>query len=278
MAATPEPASTVILIRPGQPSPEVLLIERHGRSEFLPNMYVFPGGRVEASDCALEARLTGLTRAQAVAALPNVSPEWAVGFFVAAIRETFEEAGILLARRRGSDSLVGGDEARRLGEHRLALQAGERSFQKLVEEEDLMLAGDRLAVHAHWITPESVKRRFDTLFFAALAPPGQLAAHDGIESTDHVWITPESALQQAQRNERRMIFPTACNLETLCGFDAPEDMLRSSHDRPVVPVLPHVEVRDGQRVLLIPEEAGYGAEPRVIESPPPRPSSPPRPG
>ena len=253
----PVPAATVILIRDGARSPEVLLIERHARSEFLPDMYVFPGGRVEKNDAELARHMTGIGGARASELLNGIDPELALAFFAAAIRETFEESGILLARRRGEEALVGPDVAEALAPHRLAVQGGDESFAELIRAAELELAADCLAVHAHWITPVMVPRRFDTIFFSAFAPPGQLAAHDGIESTDHVWIRPEDALSQAAAGERQIIFPTLCNLETLSGFSEAHAALRASVERPVVPVLPELLEREGRRVLVIPPEAGY---------------------
>ena len=259
MPATPVPAATVILLRDGPVSPEVLLLERHSKSDFLPDLYVFPGGRVEDPDRELADRVGQLSHEDAVKALPSVAPELALAFFVAAIRETFEECGILLARRRGEQALIDPEHAARLAHHRLDVQAGASTFRELVLIEDLELAADAMSVHAHWITPEMVPKRFDTLFFGALAPPGQLAAHDGVESTDHVWIRPEDALEQSERGERRMIFPTLLNLETLTGFASAERALEASHARPVVPVLPKLAERDGKRELVIPVEAGYSS-------------------
>jgi 8-oxo-dGTP pyrophosphatase MutT (NUDIX family) len=260
MVAQPQPAATVILLRDAAPSPEVLMIERHSRSGFLPDMYVFPGGRVDEEDHALADRISGVDPA---ALLPQFEPDRAPAFFVAAIRETFEEAGILLARRRGESRFLDAAAAEDLSRHRLDVQSGELSFRALVEREKLDLAADCLSVHAHWITPEAVPRRFDTVFFAAIAPPGQLAAHDGFEATDHLWIRPEDALDQMQAAERRIIFPTASNLRTICGFDDAGAALQSSRERPVVPVLPKLVERDGKRLLAIPEEAGYP----IIEEP-----------
>ena len=257
MAATPDPAATVILLRDGDVSPEVLLLERHAKSEFLPDLYVFPGGRVDPHDHELSERLPPGGAMAAHRALPDTAPELAPALFVAAIRETFEEAGILLARRRGSTELLDAEADRGLARHRLDVQGGKARFGDLIEKEDLELAADLLSVHAHWITPELVPRRFDTFFFAALAPEGQLAAHDGIESTDDVWIRPEDALEQARRKERQMIFPTLCNLQTLAGFDDTKQALAASHARPVVTVLPVLHERDGKRFLVIPDEAGY---------------------
>ncbi len=269
MPADPAPAATVILLRDGERSPEVLLLERHAQSEFLPDMYVFPGGRVEDDDLRLADRLPPDTRQRAAELLPTVDAARAPGYLVAAIRETFEECGLLLCRARGSQDLLDPIRARGLARHRLEVQAGKTPFREIVLAEDLELAADRLVAHAHWITPEVVPRRFDTLFFAALAPAGQLAAHDGIEATDSIWIRPEDALAQAASRERQIIFPTACNLEVLCGFPSASLALEASRARPVVPVLPRFVEQDGIRKLVIPPEAGYpkseelvGARPR----------------
>lgn len=260
--ATPDPAATVILVRDGPVSPEVLMLERHARSEFLPDMYVFPGGRVEDSDAALADRVRGLPAGGAAELVTTVQPEQALSFIVAAIRETYEESGILLASRRGSDELIDAAHADELHQHRLDVQGGATPFRSLIEAEDLLLAADGLAVHGHWITPEMVKRRYDTLFFSALAPAGQRATHDGIESTNHVWTRPEDALHEATQGTRQIIFPTACVLDTLCGFDSAAAVLAESHARKVVPVLPVPTERDGKPSIAIPEDAGY---PRTFE-------------
>jgi 8-oxo-dGTP pyrophosphatase MutT (NUDIX family) len=264
MPVEPVLAATVILLRDGPVSPEVLMIERHSKSDFLPDLYVFPGGRLEKQDHALSDRVVGITSKEAAARLGDVPSESAQALFVAAIRETFEEAGILLASPRDRSDLLRPDEIREVASHRLEVQAGDTSFLEIIERYDLELAADRLAVHGRWITPEAVPRRFDTLFFSAVAPPGQLARHDGVETTDHVWIRPEDALDQMREKRRRIIFPTAMNLETLSGFKTSEAALAASMRRPVVAVLPRVEERDGRRHLVIPPEAEYPT-PGILE-------------
>jgi 8-oxo-dGTP pyrophosphatase MutT (NUDIX family) len=257
MPVTPVPAATVILLRDGPLSPQVLMIKRHARSEFLPDMYVFPGGRVDFQDSNLSDRIEGLTQRSAEALLTTVEPEHALAYVVAAIRETFEESGILLARRMGEQALVDAEHTQALSPHRLAIQQGDTPFRELIERENLVLAADCLAAHGHWITPEMAARRFDTFFFAALAPPGQIATHDGVETTNHVWIRPEDALEEAERGERQIIFPTRCTLETLVGFENAEQALGGCRGRPLMPVMPVLVEQDGERVLAIPEEAGY---------------------
>lgn len=257
MPATPVPAATIILLRDAKLSPEVLLVQRSPRSEFLPDLYVFPGGRVDDTDHDLVARLGRIDAAEAGRRAPSVAQEMVGAYFVAAIRETFEEAGILLARRRGKDAIVGRDVVERMLPQRLAVQSHDASFRDLVDAEDLELAGDLLAAHGHWITPELAPHRYDTLFMTARAPSDQLAAHDGVESTDHVWIRPEEALEQASRGERQIIFPTLCNLETVAGFANADAALAASHARPVVAVTPQIINRGGKRRLVIPTEAAY---------------------
>jgi 8-oxo-dGTP pyrophosphatase MutT (NUDIX family) len=257
MPVEPVPAATVMLLRDASAGPEVLLLERHSRSQFLPDAYVFPGGRVDDEDQALAERVSGVTAAQASAALPTVAAELAQGFFVAAIRETFEEAGILLARRRGRRELLSAAESAGLARHRLGIQAGDASFRDLVIAEDLELAADLLAVHAHWVTPEDSPRRFDTIFFAAETPPGQEALHDGVELTDHVWLRPEQGLSEYRAGGRHMILPTWANLETLLGFARARDVLAASRQRSLVPILPVIRERGGKRRIEIPAGAGY---------------------
>ncbi len=265
---TPLPAVTVILLRDGPSAPEVLLVERSVKSEFLPRLYVFPGGRVDESDHSLADCLGGIDEQGARALAPTVAPDLALAFIVAAIREAYEETGIVLARRAGEKEIVGTDVAKDLAPHRLDVQDHKRSFREIVEAENLVLAGDQLAVHGHWITPELAPRRFDTLFFTARTPPGQEAAHDGIESTDHVWLRPEEAVSQSRRGERSIIFPARCNLETLCGFGSADEAIAASRARPVVPVLPRIVDRNGAKCIEIRDDEGYETTFEEVQPPP----------
>lgn len=258
MPVTPVPAATIMLLRDGCEAPEVLMIERHAKSVFLPDMYVFPGGRVDDRDCALAGRVAGVDAAALARALGGeLAPAYALAFVVAAIRETFEEAGILLARPRGGTQVLDGVRAQALVRHRVALQAGDTTFRRFVEDEDLELAGDGLALHGRWITPEMMPYRFDTVFFTAVAPPGQLARADGVEATAHVWIRPEEALTQRRAGGRRMIFPTAANLESVTGYPTARDAVGASRRRRIVAVLPRLVEVDGAQRLVIPADAGY---------------------
>ena len=251
------PASTVMLVRDAQPSPEVLMLVRNVKSEVFPNLSVFPGGKVDDDDRRTARRLSGSSEAEAAAAIPDLDPELALAFFVAAIRETYEESGLVLARRRGERDLVDAGLARELAPFRLAVQKHEQPFGELIEKWDLDLAGDRLAVHARWVTPELMKHRFDTLFLTAVAPAGQLAGHDGVESSDASWLRPEDALCEGQERRRHVIFPTKRNLETLCGYGDAEAILASSRARSIQKIQPRVRQIEGKPYLTIPEDAGY---------------------
>lgn len=261
------PAATIMLLREGSASPEVLMLERHAKSEFLPDLYVFPGGRVDPGDHELADRVGGLTAADATKLATSVDPGAALAFFVAAIRETFEEAGVLLARRRGERALVSGALAAEVSAHRLSIQDGTTPLREIVESYDLELAADQLSVHGHWITPEIVPRRFDTLFFTAVAPRDHEAAHDGVESTDHVWIRPDDAIAQAKRKQRQMIFPTLANLQTIAGFPSVDQAIESSRQRKVVPILPTLAGEGKDRRLVISPDAGYPVTEEKLELP-----------
>jgi hypothetical protein len=247
MPSTPLPAATVILRQDGPVSPLVLMLERHAKSEVL--------------------RLSGYSIKQGA----DINPEAAQRFLVAAVRETFEESGIMLARRRGEPELLEQEAVIPLLRHRLNIQAGHKPFREIVEAEDLELATDILTLHARWVTPELVPHRFDTWFFAALAPAGQSARPDGVESSSHVWIRPEDALDERKRGERQILFPTACNLETFAGFQSARLALEASRRRPVVTVMPVLKECDGQRKLVIPHDAGYATAEELLGALPEKP-------
>jgi len=194
MVAKPRDAATLILLRDSdRPSGgiEVLLLQRHARSAFLPGVHVFPGGVVEEADFApeVEALCQGLDFYQAHRIIKDVSPpERALGFFVAAIREAFEESGILLAHGNGSQRSIDERQMMRLGGYRAEVHANSSIFVSRLGDEGLKLATDKLFYFAHWITPEVLPIRFDARFFVAAAPSGQEASPDGKETVEARWI------------------------------------------------------------------------------------------
>lgn len=242
--AAARPAATVLLLRDAPGGMEIFMVVRHREIEFAAGALVFPGGRVEEADAAIAARIPGLPLCD---------------FRVAAIRETFEECGVLIARDGGGRIVPGERLVRIDAEHRAALNAGSRGFAEILAEEALFPDVDGLVHFAHWVTPADLPKRFDTQFFLAEAPADQLAAHDGGESVDSVWIRPADALAEAEAGTRTLLFPTRKNLEKLVPYRTVEEALLAHRRAPVVTVQPRiVEGPDGIRQLQIPIEAGYG--------------------
>src|SRR5688572_7759193 len=184
------PAATLLLLRDGNLGPEAFLLQRTLSAAFLAGAHVFPGGALDRADgdARVLRRVTGISDAQASARLGVESG--GLAYWVAAVRECFEESGILLAE---SEDGRAPDAARTaaLAQYRTPLQAGELAFHEFLEQERLVLRGSALAYFGHWITAPGRSRRFDTRFFLALAPPDQHGAHDGTELIDSVWLRPE---------------------------------------------------------------------------------------
>jgi 8-oxo-dGTP pyrophosphatase MutT (NUDIX family) len=225
-SVTPSPAATLALLRDAASGVEVLLIQRHARSKFAAGDYVFAGGKVEPDDVPADALqfCHGLAAEKAVARLSGgLAPREALGYWIGAIREAFEEVGILLAL--GTDGRfvqLTPDNRERFAAHRAACQASNLAFFVMLRAEGLTLATDRLAYFAHWITPEESPIRFDTRFFAAVAPPGQDAMADGQEIVDVRWLTATAALEAMRRKEISLRTPTIKNLEIVDAAGRPD--------------------------------------------------------
>lgn len=236
------PAATILLVRDGPTGIEVLLVRRHGKSNFAAGALVFPGGKVDTADAAL-------ARGDTNADLPP--------YRVAAIRETWEEAGILLARRERATVLLDETEVRRL---RDAYPHPANTMTTIVAREAIELATDRLERFAHWITPEAEPRRFDTQFFIAAAPPGQIAAADGHETLDCFWYSPAGALREADAGRATILFPTRLNLLKLARSASVADALDRARREPVIAVQPEMFVNEtGERIVRIGADSGYEA-------------------
>jgi 8-oxo-dGTP pyrophosphatase MutT (NUDIX family) len=251
------PASTVLLVRDPPAAPgafEIFMLVRHRQIEFASGALVFPGGSVDAGDREIIADpslydgVDGLT-------------EDALAFRIAGLRETFEESGILLARRRGGAELIDGAAGTQIAlTHRAALCEGKVSFAAILREHRLTLALDLLVPYAHWITPEGMPKRFDTWFFMAKAPPEQLGRHDGKESTDSIWVSPQEALDGSKSGRFTLPFPTTRNLIRLAPHGSADAALEHARAMKIVTVMPQVS-RDGdKRLLRIPADAGYDGE------------------
>ena len=254
-------AATVMLVRDGDDGLEVFMLRRNLDSDFVGGAYVFPGGGVDAHDrhLDLEPICEGRTDAEA-SDLLDLPGGGGLAFWVAAIREAFEEAGVLLAYDRDGRVLDLTDPATaaRFEAHRAAVDTGDRRLVDVCAEEGLRLACDAIHYFSHWITPEGPPRRYDTRFFVARAPESHAYLHDDRETIASTWIRPADALEAHRRKEFDIIFPTIRNLEAIGRFDRADDLLAASAAIESVPaILPRiVQDADGTRILL-PGDPGY---------------------
>ena len=224
----PRPAATIILLRDADAGPEVFMLQRTQGAAFLPGAYVFPGGAIDATDSDAQAarRVVGLTDEHASAKLGIASG--GLAFWIAAARECFEEAGILLAVE-SSGAPVTPQRVEALERWRMPLNAGERAFAELLETEDLFVPAGEIVYFSHWITAAGRPRRFNTRFFVARAPQGQSGAHDESETVHSVWVNPRQALEQQERGEIEIIFPTRSSLADVALFTTPKAAVEHAH-------------------------------------------------
>lgn len=258
---TPAPAATLVLLRDlPEGGVEVLLIQRHAASRFAAGDFVFPGGKVEPQDMSDDAFAwcVGITAEEARVRLGNIpSARLALSHWVGAIREAFEEVGILLAYGPdGSLLRFAGEVKTRFERHRRACQQDGSVFWRMLREERLRLATDRLVYFAHWITPEENPIRFDTRFFAAEAPQEQEALADNQEITAVRWLSPAEALAAQRRGEIPLRFPTIRNLELVEG-PSPAAVLARLEGRSVPTIRPRVIGKGQSRRVLLPGDAGW---------------------
>lgn len=245
--ATPVPAATIVMLRE-RAELEMFMVVRHHQIDFASGALVFPGGKADPQDFD-EALIDHLDGA---AADPDMR-----AMQVAAIRESFEESGVLLARPAGSDSLVDAERLRALSPYQSSLHAGEISITEFAQREHLRLACDTLHHFAHWVTPPMMPKRFDTHFFLAAAPEDHLAVHDGSENVDSTWINAGRAVEEAKAGKRTVIFPTMRNLERLAGYRTIAEAFDDAARTPIVPILPWTEQRDDGNYICIPADVGY---------------------
>lgn len=243
----PLASATLLLLRDGTAGIEVFMVKRHHQIDFASGALVFPGGKVDPHDLdpAVRSHCDG---AQGM-------DDYRLSIAACAIREGFEESGILLARSKGSAALLDAASATALAHWRPQLNASEKGLAEFLENERLSLAVDALVPFAHWITPAFMPKRFDTHFYLAETPQGQLGRHDGSESVDSVWVNPNDAISDKRWT---IIFPTKMNLIKLGQSATVAEALATARRTKVVTVEPLVVVRGDQKILTIPEEAGYG--------------------
>jgi len=248
----PRPAATLLLARDGAAGVEVLMVRRHDASGFAAGAMVFPGGVVHAEDGdpRLRARCHGLDRLPPALASSGV----------AAIRETFEECGVLLARRAGGAPIAGAAHAALVARHQTAVAAHAEAWLDMILAEDLEVACEHLVPFAHWITPESRPKRFDTHFFLAPAPVDQIPAHDAREAVEALWVEPRALVAAADAGTYRLVFATRMNLLKLAASPTVEAALAAARASRIVTVVPRSEQRAEGLVMRIPLEAGYGVD------------------
>jgi 8-oxo-dGTP pyrophosphatase MutT (NUDIX family) len=272
MITIPADAATVMLLRPCQDKDvediEVLLVLRNRKSSFVPGYHVFPGGVLDPEDyeSGMDRFIRGIDRRQAALLLKDMShPEKALGAWVAGIRETFEEVGLLIAGKKdGAPVTIETDEERiRFGRYRQALSKREIKFSQMLEMEDIVLSGDGLHYFSHWITPEYLPQRYDVRFFVAQAPDGQTAVCDGLELTDHSWLRPSVALADYETGKIGMVLPQIITLEELSRFKTVEEAIASARERRVPATLTKIVRLDGKDVEVMPDGTVFESRPPV---------------
>lgn len=253
-------AATVMLVRDGEHGLEVFMLRRNLNSDFVGGAYVFPGGAVDDADRHADLESVCHGRRDADASEQLGVDRGGLAYWVAAIRESFEEAGVLLAYDAGGGIISFRDKAvaDRFDRHRRTVDRGERRLVDVCREEGLRLAVDEMWYFSHWITPEGAPRRYDTRFFVAAAPPEQVPLHDDRETIAHLWIRPEEALERYARGQFELIFPTLKSLEAISRFERAEDLLAAAARAGEIPAIqPRISVvGEGVRILL-PGDDGY---------------------
>jgi 8-oxo-dGTP pyrophosphatase MutT (NUDIX family) len=244
------PASTVVLLRDASPF-EVFLVRRSDSIAFMGGAHVFPGGRVDADDQIHDVDATREGARVAVSRMPDVPAAIAIAHHVAALRELFEEAGVLLARPLTSASVE------RLAADRRDLLARQVTLATITRREHLHLALDELVYFAHWVTPEIETRRFDTRFFIARAPEGQTPMHDEGETSHSEWVTPAAAIERSRAGLISLPPPTWTTLRMIGKFDSVDEVLSWARRKPIPRVQPRFERRGDRTLLFYPGDPMY---------------------
>lgn len=229
-------AATVLVLRDGSSGPEIFMVQRHRRSGFLPNAWVFPGGRVDDTD-----QLTGHPRVlggSQVLAQMELTAADGIGYLVAAVRETFEEAGVWLGEGTLPDAQRG------------PLNRGEVRFDALLDAHDARVELDRLHAWSWWITPEQEPRRYDTRFLVAHVRGADMARHDAHETVDSCWIRLTEAVERSATGSMKMAPPTWWTLKELAEHKSVDAIVAAAHARPNRPIQPIIKMGSGFELLL----------------------------
>jgi 8-oxo-dGTP pyrophosphatase MutT (NUDIX family) len=265
----PRLAATVMLLREAAGGVETLLVRRHAGMAFMGGLWVFPGGKLDPADMT-PAALTlvpppARTRCVEWGARPGrpCSPEEAAGLYLAACRETFEEAGVLLAR--SSDGTpCSALEVERLQRERDEVAGRPAAFVEMLAREQLEVDGE-LIPWAHWVTPSLQRIRFDARFFAAAVPADQRVALGASESTEHVWIAPAAAVEACRRGDMLMAGPTIVTIdeaaESIAAHGTVAAVLAAESSRAIHPIIPKLRKEEGVIIAFLPWDPEYDAIP-----------------
>ena len=256
----PRPAATLVLVRDTDSGMEVFMIRRSQAAEFVGGAHVFPGGGVDASDASAElaAHCEGLDDLEA-SRLLGVE-RGGLAYWAAALRECFEEAGLLLAHdERGEYAdLNQPQHVEVFAQWRETVRTGQATLADLCREHGLRLAAGRLAYYSHWITQPGRPRRYDTRFFVAEAPLAQTPSHDNSETVDHLWIQPAEALERHRRGDLHLVFPTIKTLESIAGFDTAAALMEFARSPRKMPLMaPRAATTREGRKVLVPGDFAY---------------------
>lgn len=248
------PAATLVLTRDTQDGLEVLLLQRTWKAVFMPGYFVFPGGAVDQQEASAREHIAGPEDVQISQTMSL--DEGGADYMLAAVRECFEEAGILLAVDPQGQT-VGGDHG--VHKDREAVFRGDLTLADICRQHGLTIPLDRVAYLSHWTTPPGPPRRFDTRFFVTTAPMGQQANHDGVETIDHLWISPAQALDDHRSGRRLLGLPTLRTLRILSDFSTSEALMRYAHANPPesAPDQAWPAIKKGKPVMLEPGAPAY---------------------
>ena len=256
-------AATVILVRSGISDVwEIFLARRHQKQAFMAGAYVFPGGQLEEtdSDPQLENYIKTADLFDPCRLLQdnNLPKEKARGLFITAIRETFEEAGILLGGKTTGNfvSFYNQEVLKRFNDYRPDLNASQITLAEIAQKEKILLFPDTLIPYAHWITPEFEKMRFNTRFFLAQLPPCQTPVADTVELTESLWVTPQKALEMQRERKILLMPPTLKTIEELSAFKDIEELFSATKKKIIYPILPQLAGNS----LKLPHDPEYSIE------------------
>lgn len=276
----PRAAATVILLRDGYPDGEgsdkgleVFLIRRHLKSSVLGGVFVFPGGKVDTLDAALATHAhldQPLTEMHRALNESDIDAPTAAGLYIAAIREVFEESGILFAQHATYQLATYQHATHQHAAQATALLREGHAFAAVLAEMKLRLQTSSLAPWSRWITPVSpsvMNKRFDTRFFVATVPTGQIAMHDNYEATESVWLTPRMALEQQRDALIEMAPPQIMTLAHLSRFDNVQAVMAEARSRKPPTILPHPIELDGTRVICYPGDDAHPVRQRAMPGP-----------